>query len=138
MRNDDARTGLTAQSPPTPWFLRSRRRLLSISSVLLLALLAIPAVLIATQVRQSMRTQSIHENGRTAQIAARMVDAHLDGLRRYVESYARRKLFRDAVARPDDPLVREYLDELVRANPHFDRAFVTDARGTLWADFPPA
>lgn len=130
--------GMSDVPPPIPWFLRSRWRLFAAGSLVLAFVLAVPAMLMSHQIGRSLHAHSVQENQRTAQLAARIVESHFDGLRRYIESYSRRQLFLDAVQRRDVAESEKFLHEIVRANPHFEQAFVTDAEGRLWVDYPAA
>lgn len=123
--------------PETPWFLRSRGRLLGTLCLTFALPLAGLVWFMREQVEQSLVQQAMVHHVNVTRLAAKLVEEHIKGLTVYVESYARRRRFHEAVVQRQVDRVQTILQEAVRYFPALDRVFVVDPKGTLWADFPP-
>lgn len=121
-----------------PWVFGSAWRLLVTLALTLALVVGTLAILIVNQTRASLVGEAIRQNTLVSRLVASSVSVQFEGLGIYVESFARRPLVVRAVANRDTAGVRRHLEELITQNRRLDRAFVTDAKGTLWADFPPA
>ncbi len=120
--------------PSVPWPLRSRRRLFGALFLVLALPMAVLAWLAGEWARSMLREQAIHANNASAQLTARLVREHFDGLTRYVESVANRRMLRQGVAGRNVGDVRRHLRDIVELNPSIDRAYVTDLEGVQWVD----
>jgi signal transduction histidine kinase len=123
---------------PLPWFLQTGGRLLGVLTLILVLVTGAFAFGVSMQIHYALRAQAARHNAITARLIAPLVAAHFESLTRYVESYARRPGLVAAALRQDPAAARIHLAELVKGNSRVDRAFITDRRGTLWADYPPA
>ena len=138
--NDGKRPGAAASSTKgarVPWVLRSGLHL----CLALVAGIAVPfgafasAALISA--RDALESQAKRENLVAARLGAEAVEARLEGLARYVESFAGRGELAQAVGRGSDGAVRAQLRALVEGSPDVGRAFLTDPAGILRYDWPP-
>ena len=129
-------TGTATDPPRVPWFLASMGRLFGT----LFLVLAVPmgglGLLAAEQARRTLREQALAQNSSAANLAAQLVREHFDGLARYVEVVSHRQPLRIAAEKKDEEGAIEHLRDLVDLSPALDRAFVTDADGIEWADYP--
>ena len=122
--------------PVTPWSLTSKWHLLGTLFLTIALPLAGLAVLVSAQARSALRDEAVNENRTTARLAAILVREHFNGLRHYIASIVYRPSFIDAIARHDVAGVEVHLRNVVDVNPAFDRTFVVDSEGILWADAP--
>ncbi|HEX9780654.1 MAG TPA: PAS domain S-box protein [bacterium] len=121
---------------PVPWFLSSHWKLLVTLGMLLGVPLLVMMWLEVHHAERWLYSQAQAQHIVSAKLAAKAVEEHLQGLRHYVESFASRSLLAHAVETARSGTVEDNLKELVERNPLLDRAFVVDASGTLWADYP--
>jgi len=123
--------------PHIPWYLRSKLRLLAALLVGLVVPFGAFSVGIVHRARTTLEKQAIESNSAAAKLAADVVDAHFDGLARYLESCARRADLGAAVLAEDAQAVRAQLEEFVRNHRELNRVFVADTRGIELYDWPP-
>jgi len=88
----------------------------------------------ATAVRVLVHSGNVSAAAITRELVEREFEHRIDALR----AFAGDPDFIAAVGRRDEAAVRKQLAVLVRAYGRVIRAFVTDAEGTLWSDFPMA
>jgi signal transduction histidine kinase len=123
-------------TPEVPWFLRSGGRLF----VTLVLVLAVPFAAFSLDVmlraRNTLEVEAIESNSTAATLGAFVVEAHMEGLVRFVESYARRPELAAALEVRDGRAVRSHLEEVVRNQKSLGRVFVTDADGVELYDWP--
>src|SRR5688572_16989740 len=106
------------REPDAPWLFRSRWRVsaaLLLGVVVPLALFTGGAVIHA---RRALEDQAIRQNQVAARLAAWGVQAHFEGLVRYVESYAHRPRVFAAMLAHDTQEMRAHLEDLVQGNQH--------------------
>ncbi len=132
-----AQDKLSTSAPAVPWFFRSAWRLFLTLSLVLVLLMGSLGYLLYAQARRALESQAARQAAVAARLMRPVVENHFDGLREYVESYARRPSLVALVQKADIEGVRAQLKELLVHNTSFDRAFVSDPRGILWSDYPP-
>jgi signal transduction histidine kinase/CheY-like chemotaxis protein len=122
---------------PQPWFLRSALRFHA-SIALTLALPACALYVFVRSAAHNELERSAVQHGLLATtLVGDVVGEQILGLKRHVQSYAALARLRNAVKGNDLKEVGAILAQLVEANPLLYRAFITDSRGVLQADFPP-
>lgn len=126
----------TIERPRAPWFLRSRGRTYAILLLVLALPAAVLSVLVAMDVSSELRLRAERENALAATMVARAVNERFDGLTRYVQSYADRIKFSEAVCLRDAATARLSLTQMVAGNPLVSRVFLADTSGVIWVDLP--
>lgn len=126
----------TQSTSSEPWFLGPGWRLFGILFLTLLLPTGLFVLLTSAQARITLREQAIQQNALAAQLASRALEEHFQGMTNYVESFARRSGLIEAIQRGDETTLRSQLRDLVTKNLEFDRAFVVDANGVEWCDYP--
>lgn len=126
------------EHPRIPWFPRSPLHLLATLLVVLALPLGLLTGLLFDRAGDLLDEAAVRENELAARLAAEAVDAHVEGLVRHAEAYARRDRLIAAIVADDPHAARPLLRELVDANPYVERAFVSTTSGVLWADWPVA
>ncbi len=86
---------------------------------------------------RALREAIVAQNLETARWAATQVESSLDSSIEIMRSLASRVETVQAVRTRDAAAVARALAPAIQNSQRFDRAFVTDPAGTLWADFPP-
>jgi len=119
-----------------PWFLASGWRLFGTLFLALALPMGMLAFSVARQVRHSLKEQAVNQNTVAAHLVRQAVREHFEGLISYVESFAWRPDLIALIENKNTENIRAHLKNLVTQNANFDRAFVTDANGILWYDYP--
>jgi len=108
--------------------------LLPLGLVPVVTLASYAYLIAAASVRDLVRSNNLSAAGLTRELVEREFAHRLHTL----ESFAGSPGFVDAVRGDDEADVRDRLGVLVRGHPRVVRAFVTDADGLLWSDYPKA
>lgn len=94
-------------------------------------------VLLHHQIYSRLESRAVLENAAAVRLVARSVQEHFKGLMTgHMEGFSRRPLLVDAAAKKDVEGARALLKEIVMENKDFDRIFLADPSGVLWADYP--
>jgi signal transduction histidine kinase/CheY-like chemotaxis protein/HPt (histidine-containing phosphotransfer) domain-containing protein len=88
-----------------------------------------------------LTTRSVHDlveanNQSAARMTAELVSRDFEVGIDFIRAYAVSRELLDASRHHDVDTMRDVLESLVHAYPRIDRAFVTDADGVMWSDFP--
>jgi PAS domain S-box-containing protein len=125
--------------------LAGRRRGRWLSGPLRLVTVLVAILPIAIVGLYSLRVTEAHlhravvsENGSAAALTAQALKAHLQGDIALARTLVSLPGLQDGVRRHDVDAVRDRLHRLIDQNAAFDRAYVLDAEGVLWSDWPPA
>jgi signal transduction histidine kinase len=119
-----------------PWLLQSKLRLFATLFLVLALPTGVLTALVATHVRNHIKTQAIHQNSLMAKIVARNVDEQFYRLRKEVQEFANRSKLIEFASEGDAEAIRGKLAEFLRISPVFSRAFVADKEGRLVTDLP--
>jgi signal transduction histidine kinase/DNA-binding response OmpR family regulator len=122
--------------PAGPWFLRRRWRL----NLTLLLAVVIPSLTLAAfiffPVRNAVEEAARERNELSSHLLAATVNEEVNGLITFIGSHARREVLADAILASDAVFIRAQLKLLVEETTRISRAFITDAGGTEWYDYP--
>ncbi|HVW02915.1 MAG TPA: response regulator [Planctomycetaceae bacterium] len=88
-----------------------------------------------------LTTNSVHDlveanNQSAARMTSELVSRDFEGGINFIRAYAVSRGLLDATRQHNVDTMRDVLESLVHAYPRIDRAFVTDADGVMWSDFP--
>ncbi len=129
-------SGQAAARYGIPWLLRSRTRLGWVMGLAVLLPMVIAGALILRQAWTTLRAQAERQLATANQLAAQVVDEHLQGLSNELRAVAGRRSFVRAVVGRERAVVDEELAHLVDASRSFDRAHVNDAAGISLYNYP--
>ncbi len=137
MARSPAGLEVATRPPDVPWFLRSRARLFATLLVVLALPFAVFSADVALNARKSLEEQASRQNTAAARLGAEAVEAHFEGLSRYMEAYARSPDLAAAIEAQDAQAVRAHLKDLIQGNRrNLDRVFIADPNGVERYDWP--
>ena len=127
---------LARVQPHTPWLLRSQWQLWSVLLFTVLLPLGILLYLIQTQVSVRLEKQAVSQNTLAAQLVAQAVQERFGNLKNNMKNLSRVRILTEAAANQNTETAREVLKQFIANNKDFDRMFLVDTAGKLWADYP--
>jgi signal transduction histidine kinase len=121
---------------PTPWILRSRKRLFLTFFITLALPMGLFLFLLSTRIGSYFQTRIMAQNQEAARFSAEVIDGHIRGLTTYAELFSTRLLLIKAIEENDAEAVQKHLKDFVTYNPYLTRAFVTNPVGIELYDYP--
>lgn len=122
--------------PFREWVSKKRFRIIAAAMTAVLVPLAGMTFVSIFTAREALRKEVLQEARANSRSAAILAGQHLSQKLAVLSIFARRLLLREAVEKGDWPGVQRHLRDLSWAVPDFERAFATDAAGTLFVDHP--
>ena len=88
------------------------------------------------QIYPRLESRALLENAAAVRLVVRSVQEHFKRLMNYTEDFSRRPLLAETAAKRDVEAMHDFLKEFTMHNKEFDRVFLADPSGVLWADYP--